>query len=139
MMRLRWSVALSAMVLALAVSCSSGSPARDAETGRRIFVGEIALTDNVAQACSSCHAAQAGEAEQSLGNNLSNVGNRAATTVDNVSAEEYLRTSIVDPDAYLAANFQEGIMPRNYKAVLSGSQIKDLVAYMLTLKDESAP
>jgi len=54
--------------------------------------------------------------------------------VDGQSAEEYLRTSITDPDAYLAGGYQEGIMYRQYEQALTEQQIDDLVAYMLTLK-----
>ena len=59
---------------------------------------------------------------------------RAAKTVAGQSAEEYLRTAITTPDAYLAGGYQEGIMYRDYAQALTVQQIDDLVAYMLTLK-----
>jgi cytochrome c len=49
-------------------------------------------------------------------------------------AEEYLRTAITDPDAYISDGYQDGIMYRGYAQALTAQQINDLVAYMLTLK-----
>jgi cytochrome c len=120
---------LSAVLLA---ACGGAAPG-DSQAGRRLFNGEIALEDPAATPCSQCHSAEPGGIS-SLGTNLSNIGNRGATTVPGQSAEEYLRTSIVDPDAFLAGNFQDGLMYRRYGSALTPQQINDLVAYMLTLK-----
>ena len=72
--------------------------------------------------------------ESGTGQSLSNIGNRAGSAVPGQSAEEYLRTAIVDPDAFLSGGYQEGIMYRGYAQELTAQQINDLVAYMLTLK-----
>jgi sulfur-oxidizing protein SoxX len=120
---------LSAVML---VACGGAAPG-DPQAGRRLFNGQIALDDLAATPCSQCHSAEPGGIS-SLGTNLSNIGNRSATTVPGQSAEEYLRTSIVDPDAFLAGNFQDGLMYRRYGSALTPQQINDLVAYMLTLK-----
>lgn len=110
-----------------------GYPPGDPTSGKQLFAGQPPLSDPRARACSECHAVDAGQ-QSPLGPNLSNIGNRAATTVAGQSAEQYLQTSIIDPDAYLAGGFQEGIMYREYREALSPQQISDLVAYMLTLK-----
>ena len=55
-------------------------------------------------------------------------------TVKGKTAEEYLRESILDPDAYLAGNFQDGLMSREYPKVLSEQQLADVIAYLMTLK-----
>ncbi len=80
------------------IACGSGEGGGDTVAGRRIFMGEVVLTDATGQACSNCHAVQPGEPDGVIGNNLSNVGNCAMTRVDGMSPEEYLRTSLVDPD-----------------------------------------
>lgn len=69
-----------------------------------------------------------------IGINLHDIGDRAGSVVPGQSAEEYLRISILDPDAYLAGNFQDGLMSREYPQALTEQQVSDLVAYMLTLK-----
>lgn len=69
-----------------------------------------------------------------IGTNLHDIGSRAGTMVPGQSAEDYLRTAIVDPDAFLAGGFQDGLMYREYEKVLTPQQINDLIAYMMTLK-----
>ncbi len=110
-----------------------GSLTGDPIKGQKLFSGEIPIVNGNPPTCASCHAVEVGEASP-IGPNLSNIGNRAARTVEGQSAQEYLHTSIVDPDAYLAGGFQEGIMYRGYQQVLTSEEINDLVAYMLTLK-----
>jgi mono/diheme cytochrome c family protein len=44
--------------------------------------------------------------------------------------EEYVRDSIVSPDAQIAAGFAPGIMPKNYGQQLDSKQIADLVAFL---------
>lgn len=120
-------------VVLLALVACGGSAAGDATSGQKLFSGETPLRSANAPPCAECHAVEPG-GEESIGNNLSNIGNRAATSVPGQAAEDYLRTSITDPDAYLSGGFQEGIMYRGYRQDLTPQQISDLVAYMLTLK-----
>lgn len=121
------------LVLIILVACGSGAAAGDPVAGQKLFSGETPLGNPDAPACSQCHAVVPG-GEVSIGNNLSNIGNRAATTVPGQPAEDYLRASITDPDAFLSGGFQEGLMYRGYQRDLTPQQINDLVAYMLTLK-----
>lgn len=119
------------IVWAVLVACG-GSAAGDPVAGELLYNGQT-LSDPNLPTCISCHPVQLGEAGN-IGNNLSNIGNRAATTVPDQTAEDYLRTSIIEPDAFLAGGFQEGIHYRGYKEALTTQQVNDLVAYMLTLK-----
>jgi cytochrome c oxidase subunit 2 len=45
--------------------------------------------------------------------------------------EEFVRRSIVDPDAEVAEGFQTGVMPGNYEEQLSAEQLDALVQYLL--------
>ncbi len=119
--------------LTVLIGCGGATPRGDAARGRQLFEGDLAMAGGDAAPCIGCHSVTPGE-PPSIGPNLSNVGNRAATTVADQSAGDYLRASIVEPDAYLAAGFQEGIHPRTYGRLLTNDQISDLVAYMLTLR-----
>lgn len=69
-----------------------------------------------------------------LGPNLAGVGAAAASRVAGQSAEQYLRTTLLDPDAYLVEGFQEGIMYRGYEEELTQQEVSDLIAYLLTLQ-----
>jgi cytochrome c553 len=121
-----WILALLALV-----ACAGRAP--DPERGRQLFGGEITMPGGNL-ACIECHPVAVGEISAVMGQNLSNIGGRAAETVPGQSAEEYLRLAIVDPDTYLSGGFQDGIHPRAYKDALSDADVADLVAYMLTLQ-----
>ncbi|HJZ50445.1 MAG TPA: cytochrome c [Roseiflexaceae bacterium] len=120
-------------VTLLAACGTGGAAGGDPTNGKKLFDGEVAMADSRAPACATCHATQPGM-DTGSGQSLSNIGIRAGTAVAGQTAEEYLRTAITDPDAYLSGGYQEGIMYRGYKQALTTQQINDLVAYMLTLK-----
>jgi cytochrome c2 len=128
-----YRVILLVLLVMLGACGSGGAAGGDPAGGQKLFSGETPMGNADAPPCSQCHAVVPG-GEASIGNNLSNIGNRAATTVSGQAAEDYLRTSIIDPDAHLSGGFQEGIMYRGYQRDLTPQQITDLVAYMLTLK-----
>lgn len=83
--------------------------------------------------CRSCHAIETDE-EAVIGPGLAGIATKAASRVPRQSAEEYLRLSIVAPNDYIVEGYEAGIMPRNYEAALTGEQIDDMVAYLMTLK-----
>lgn len=128
----RFKVGLVVAAMALLTACG-GNGAGDAAQGQQLFTGAAPIAAGKLPACTTCHAIAPGGAA-ALGPNLSNIGNRAATTVADETAEQYLRTAIINPNAYLAQGYQEGIMNGEYAKGLTDQQISDLVAYMLTLK-----
>jgi hypothetical protein len=65
---------------------------------------------------------------------VANIGAEAGSRVSGQSAADYLRSSIVEPQAYVVEGFSAGIMPATYVDVLTEQQINDLVAYLLSLK-----
>ena len=73
--------------------------------------------------CGSCHTLSAAGSSGQVGPNLDEVlkGKDA----------EFVRTSIVDPDAELAPGFQPGIMPKTFGDQLSDEQLDALVKYLL--------
>ena len=54
------------------------------------------------------------------------------------TAAEYIRESIVEPNAYIVpgaayrAADGQSVMPKDFGSTLSGAQIDDIVAYLLT-------
>jgi hypothetical protein len=48
--------------------------------------------------------------------------------------EEYIRNSILDPNAQIVAMFQPGIMPQNFAQILSEDQINQIIAFIMSLQ-----
>lgn len=82
-------------------------------------------------ACSTCH--NTDTEKRLIGPGLLNVGTRAASRVEGLSAIDYIHTSIVKPSAYVVDGYPD-IMPKNWGTVFSEDQINDLMAYLLTLR-----
>jgi mono/diheme cytochrome c family protein len=95
-----------------------------ADNGKRLFAQ---------QACSACHPVEAGQPAV-IAPNLSNIGNRAATRREGHSAAQYIYESILSPNAYVVTGFNPNIMPGDYGQKLSEEALKDIIAYLLTLK-----
>lgn len=85
-----------------------------------------------APGCSACHSLQPGM--RMAGPSLADAATVAANAVDGMSADAFLRQSIVEPDAHVAEGFMPGLMFQNYGESLSEQQINDLVAFLLTQK-----
>jgi cytochrome c oxidase subunit II len=87
-----------------------------------------------AQGCVSCHAAGSGQRGPHLaglfGSTVHFEGGGTA-----VADENYLRESILNPQAHLVAGYQ-GIMP-TYQGLLSEENVMQLIAYLKTLPPEN--
>jgi mono/diheme cytochrome c family protein len=137
-MRRNWHVIVvfvAALALLAACGGGGGAPAGgaapaggDAGAGQALFAQTVIGSQ---PGCATCHSLNAGE--KLVGPSLAGVGTRAASTVSGQSAEQYLRTSIVNPHEHVVTGFADGIM-LEYKDGLSEQQVNDLLAYLLTLK-----
>ena len=65
---------------------------------------------------------------------MAGIATRAGTTIAGTTAEDYIRQSILEPDAHLVEGFPAGTMPQVWGDELSDEQLSNLVAYLLTLK-----
>jgi len=89
--------------------------------------------------CTACHTlADAGGAGQ-IGPNLNQIGATAATRVAGEAAEEYIKTSIVNPNAYIAPECPNGacpanVMPQTFGNTLSEAELTALVTYLSNQK-----
>jgi len=99
------------------------------QAGRELFAQTILGTQT---GCKTCHSLDEGVII--VGPSLAGIGARGGETVPGVSAEEYIRESILDSDVYLVEGFPAGTMPNVWGEQLSDEQIDDLVAYLLSLK-----
>jgi len=120
-----------AIILAAGCGGSSGDeePAGSAQAGEKLF--QQATIGNQA-GCATCHSLEAGVIL--VGPSLADIGSQADKRVSGLSAQEYLRQSIVDPNAYTLDGFAANVMPMVWSDELTEEQVDDLIAFLLTLK-----
>ena len=101
--------------------------AGDAQAGEELY-NQTSIGS--APGCITCHSIEPTDnplQPSPVGPSHYGVADRADDYTENQSAEEYLRESIVEPDAHIVEGFTAGVMYQ---------QIDDLVAYLLTLEAE---
>jgi cytochrome c2 len=106
-----------------------GNVAGDAANGEALF---NTFQGDAGFACATCH--RADSEDRLIGPGLLNVGARAETRVDGTDTVEYIRTSIINPGAYVVETFPDGLMPQNWADIYAEDEINDLIAYLLTLE-----
>ncbi|MFM8321304.1 MAG: c-type cytochrome, partial [Chloroflexota bacterium] len=98
-------------------------------------VGEQLYYDSSLGSTVSCRICHSLEPDQRLvGPSFAGVAGRAGQRVPGLSAEAYLRQSILEPDAYVVDGYPQGQMVQNLDEILTEQQIADLVAFLMTLK-----
>ena len=108
---------------------STATPVPDPARGQLLY--ELGPEGVYEPFCANCHTLTDIDL---LGPGFAGMADRAATRVPGLSAEEYIRQSIVDP----AANIVEGnwpedeVMPTSYAEEYSEQDINDLVAFLMT-------
>ncbi len=109
-------------------AASAGEPASDAANGEVLF---NTFQPDAGFACATCH--RADSEDRLIGPGLLNIGTRAESRVAGQSGLEYIRTSIIDPGAYVVDTFPDGLMPQNWAEIYTEGEINDIIAYLLTL------
>jgi mono/diheme cytochrome c family protein len=100
-------------------------PAGNAAAGKQ-------LIDDATVPCATCH--KFDSPDKLVGPSLTVIGTEGATRKPGYSARAYIYESITEPGAFVVPSYQDGLMPPNFKEILSAQQIADLVAYLETLK-----
>ena len=115
-------VLLLALTVVLTACGGGGGEPSDsaAKAGEELFAQTVIGSQ---AGCITCHSLEAGVVI--VGPSLDGIGNRG---------EDYLKESILDPDAQLVDGFPAGSMPQVWGDELTSEQVDQLVAYMLTLK-----
>jgi ferredoxin/coenzyme F420-reducing hydrogenase delta subunit len=113
----------------LSLSFRDAQISGDPLAGRDLFF-ESSL--GASASCHICHAIEPGV--DKVGPSLAGVATRAGESVPGMSAEAYLRESVVDPDAYIVEGYSAGLMLPDLEEKLSEEQIENLIAFLLTLK-----
>lgn len=78
--------------------------------------------------CANCHSLDGSDGD---GPSLQGISQRAGSRVSELSAEAYIRQSILDPDAYVIEGYNHK-MGRIFSVLLSEKEVDDLVAFLLT-------
>lgn len=125
---------LIGLILALALAACGGgggetSAVGDVNAGEALF-NEAIIVDQ--PGCNTCHSLTPDTVV--VGPSLAGVGTRAETRISGTSAEDYIRQSILEPDAYVVEGFQPGVMVQVWEETLTPEQVDNLTAYLLTLK-----
>jgi len=124
--RRRSAVGAAWVALALAVliaACAPEPPATEPVARGRQVYRQLG--------CASCH--EPNLFGQRLGPPLEHVGTVAAERRPGMTAEAYLRESILDPGAYVVPGYQD-TMPRGLGRDLSPTDLDALVAYLASLR-----
>ncbi len=120
------------LVLALSLAgCGSSGAVDDGEgpDGAALFASPV-LGDR--PGCLTCHSREPDRVL--VGPSLAGIADVAATRRPGMSAEEYLRESIVEPDAYVVEGFDPGRMPAVWAEVLTLAEVEALIDYLETLR-----
>lgn len=98
-----------------------------AAAGKSVFTGD--------GGCTACHTlADAGSAS-AIGPGLDELAANAEKfgKQEGQSPEEYVRTAIEDPNAFLVPDYNDGVMPADFEKRLSSAEIDTLVKYLLSV------
>ena len=89
---------------------------------------ELGRTTFGSAGCGGCHTFTPAGTDAEIGPSLDDVASEAEKAGEPVP--EYVRRSIVDPDATVAEGYQSGVMPTTYGETLSPKELDALVAYL---------
>ncbi len=94
----------------------------DGSEGERVFNRASPIT------CTTCHSL---DGTVGLGPSLQGIAERAGTRIAGMGAEEYIRQSIIDTNAYIVDGFPESLMPVNFSETLTAEELEAVIGYLL--------
>jgi nitric oxide reductase subunit C len=86
------------------------------------------------QRCAACHSLTPEQAGLP-GPSMYGIADRAWYRVVGQGPQEYIRNSIVHPSDFVVEGFAD-VMQKNFGAVLTGSDIDDLIVFLMTLEEQ---
>ncbi|MCP5008696.1 MAG: c-type cytochrome [Aestuariibacter sp.] len=98
---------------------------------------QAAIAVSEQSGCFACHRLERIGRGGEVGPAWDGLGTVAATRIEGISAEAYIRQSILQPGDFLTPGFEEiNVMPPNFGEVLSPEEIDILVQFLLNLSEE---
>jgi mono/diheme cytochrome c family protein len=127
-------IALTLIGIFCLPSCTPATPEATAIPVVDLVRGEEIFRKGVNESppCISCHQVTTSSFGFALGPSLIGVGNRAATRISGMSAEEYLTDSILNPGSFLVPVYRNIMYPK-FADHFSEQDVADLIAYLMTL------
>jgi len=133
-LNVRYRAALLFVFVALLAGCGGGpagptptptlSPDSAEGRGYVLFAGK--------GRCATCHSRAPNTVI--VGPSLAGIASRAGSREPGVSAVDYLQESILQPDKFKVPGYEKLQMDTSLAKTLTGDEIGDLVAYLMTLK-----
>jgi cytochrome c551/c552 len=99
---------------------STSGAAGNPDNGKTIFTGS--------GGCGGCHTLAAAGTSGAVGPDLDDLSGSASKAGEPLDA--FIKSSIVDPGAFVADGYNDGVMPTTFGSTLSASDIDDLVAFI---------
>lgn len=112
----------SASSTSAATTTSSGGGG-NAAAGKTVFASS---------GCGSCHTFQPAGSTGTIGPNLDTAPTADAKADHNMALAAFVKESIINPDAYIAKGFNKGLMPTTFGNTIKGTQLNDLVAFIVS-------
>lgn len=112
-------------------------PAGDAAHGADLFAQKVKAGSGQNLPCKACHSLDPGTVI--VGPSLAGIADKAATREPGKSAEQYIRESIQQPNAFIVPDsptFQsngKSVMPDGLGNNMTAQDLADVIAYLLTL------
>lgn len=111
-----------------AVATPAEGEAGAAAQGRQVFINN---------GCGGCHILDDAGGAGITGPDLNGIGSRAEERIaaagyagEATTAEEYIRESIVNPNAHVVEGFPQNVMPQNFGDVIPEDDLNALVQYL---------
>ena len=105
---------------AAAPKTTTAAAAAPSAAGKAIFVSA---------GCGACHTFKAAGTSANVGPDLDSAPATDAKKA-NMSLADFVRESIVNPNAFIASGFPKGVMPQNFGTSLGKAKIDTLVAFI---------
>jgi mono/diheme cytochrome c family protein len=124
-------VTLVAAVLIVNAQKPSNIAVAGPQDSAQTQLGEQIFSQGVegAAACSLCHTLNG---TALVGPSLQHIAITAAARVPGQTAQDYIRSSILNPNAYKVAGFETGTMSPSYVDLLTEEDTAALVAFLMT-------
>ncbi len=117
------------------VGTSAARPGRDAGALAEAGLADATSGDQifVAAGCGGCHTLSDAGTNGNIGPSLNELSTAARKFGQQrkQSPEQYVRESILKPEAFTVPSFRAGVMPSGYGDRLTPAQVKTLVQYLL--------
>lgn len=115
-------------MITLLCACTSE---KDAIKQGEVLFNQKHIGKNNVIGCVACHSTTPGQVI--VGPSLAGLKIRAPYLVEGESAQEYIKNSIINPDAFIVNGFLPAIMYSHYSQELSQKELNSLIKYLSQL------